>query len=134
MAALQDKEFILLSRAKDLIKHTLIMTDSAKRYPKKYRFTFVNRMQELAIDIYEHINTANELNVTNMEELKERLKIQNQALTKCKTLLFLIDLSLEHKNIMLDSRQAQAWAKYVLDVKNMTVKWHYKDKERLRAN
>lgn len=122
MAALQDKEFILLSRAKDLIKHTLTMTDNAKRYPKKYRFTFVNRMQGLAIDIYEHINTANELNVLNKEELKERLQYQNKALTKCKTLLFLIDLSLEYKNIALDSRQAQAWAKYVLDVKNMTVK------------
>lgn len=59
MAALKDKEFILLSRVKDLIKHTLTMTDNAKRYPKKYRFTFVNRMQGLAIDIYEHINTVN---------------------------------------------------------------------------
>lgn len=133
MAALQDKEFILLSRAKDLIKHTLTMTDNAKRYPKKYRFTFVNRMQGLAIDIYEHINTANELNVLNKEELKERLQYQNKALTKCKTLLFLIDLSLEYKNIVLDSRQAQAWARYVLDVKNMTVKWHSKDKERLKG-
>lgn len=133
MAALQDKEFILLSRAKDLIKHTLTMTDNAKRYPKKYRFTFVNRMQGLAIDIYEHINTANELNVLNKEELKERLQYQNKALTKCKTLLFLIDLSLEYKNIVLDSRQAQAWARYVLDVKNMTVKWYSKDKERLKG-
>lgn len=34
----QDKDFILLSKAKELIKYTLTMTDNAKRYPKKYRF------------------------------------------------------------------------------------------------
>lgn len=130
MANYQDKEFVLLTKAKELIKYTLLMTDNVKRYPKKFRFTFVNRMQEMTLDIYELINTANELNVTDKEELKERLKLQNKAITKCKTLLLLIDLSLDNKNIALDSRQAQAWAKYVLDVKNMAVKWHYKDRER----
>lgn len=130
MANYQDKEFVLPTKAKELIKYTLLMTDNVKRYPKKFRFTFVNRMQEITLDIYEIINTANELNVTDKEELKERLKLQNEAITKCKTLLLLIDLSLDNKNIALDSRQAQAWAKYVLDVKNMAVKWHYKDRER----
>ena len=130
MSITQDKEFVLLAKAKDLIKHTWLMTDNTKRYPKKYRFSFVNRMQELLLDIYELINTANELNVMDKEALKERLKYQNAAITKCKTLLFMIDLSLDNKNIALDSRQAQAWAKYVLDVKNMAVKWHAKDRER----
>lgn len=130
MSITQDKEFVLLAKAKDLIKYTLLMTDNTKRYPKKYRFTFINRMQELSLDIYELINTANELNVMDKEALKERLKYQNTAITKCKTLLFMIDLSLDNKNIALDSRQAQAWAKYVLDVKNMVVKWHAKDRER----
>lgn len=128
----QDKDFVLLSKAKELIKYTLTMTDNAKRYPKKYRFTFVNRMQNLALDIFENINTANELNVLDKEALRERLKLQNIAITKCKTLLFFIDLSLEYKNIVLDNRQAEVWAKYVLDVKNMAVRWHYKDRERMK--
>ncbi len=127
-----DRDFLLLVKAKDLAKYTINMTENNKRFPKKYRFTFVNRMQDLSLDIYELINEANELNTNDPEALRERLKLQNLAITKCKTLLFLISLCLENKNIALNDRQAQAWAKYVLNVKNMAVSWHNKDKEKLK--
>ncbi|MFR3736815.1 MAG: four helix bundle protein [Anaerococcus obesiensis] len=104
------------------------MTENSRRFPKKYRFTFVNRMQNIALDIYELINTANELNTNDPEALKERLKLQNEAITKCKTLLFLITLCLENESIALDDRQAETWARYVLNVKNMAIKWHIRDK------
>lgn len=126
-----DKDFLLLSKAKTLVKHTLTMTDNTKRYPKKYRFSIVNRMQELSIDIYELINTANELNVTRKDELQERLRLQNLAITKCKTLIFFITISLENENIALNDSQAENWAKKCLDVKNMAVRWHAKDREKL---
>lgn len=90
-----DKDFQLLTKAKDLANHTIKITDNPRRFPKKYRFTFVNRMQNISLDIYELINTANELNTNDKEALKERLKLQNLAITKCKTLLFLITLCLE---------------------------------------
>lgn len=127
-----DKDFLLLVKAKELAKYTFNMTDNIKRYPKKYRFTFVNRMQEMTLNIYELINAANELNTNDPVALQERLKLQNEAITKCKTLLFLITLSLEIKTIALNDRQSEVWAKYVLDVKNMAVKWHSKDKEKMK--
>lgn len=123
-----DRDFLLLVKAKDLAKYTINMTENNKRFPKKYRFTFVNRMQNISLDIYELINEANELNTNDPVALQDRLKLQNLAITKCKTLLFLISLCLENKNIGLDDRQAQAWAKYVLNVKNMAVSWHNKDR------
>ena len=125
-----DKDFQLLTKAKDLTNHTMKITDNPRRFPKKYRFTFVNRMQNISLDIYELINTANELNTNDEEALKERLKLQNLAITKCKTLLFLITLYLENENIGIDDRQAEYWARYVLNVKNMAVSWHMKDKQR----
>ncbi len=125
-----DKDFQLLTKAKDLANHTIKITDNPRRFPKKYRFTFVNRMQNISLDIYELINTANELNTNDEEALKERLKLQNLAITKCKTLLFLITLCLENENISIDDRQAEYWARYVLSVKNMAVSWHMKDKRR----
>lgn len=125
-----DKDFQLLTKAKDLANHTIKITDNPRRFPKKYRFTFVNRMQNISLDIYELINTANELNTNDEEALKERLKLQNLAITKCKTLLFLITLCLENENIGIDDRQAEYWAMYVLNVKNMAVSWHMKDKQR----
>lgn len=126
-----DKDFLLLVKAEELASHTITITENSRRFPKKYRFTFVNRMQNITLEIYELINTANELNTNDPEALKERLKLQNLAITKCKTLLFLITLCLENKNISVDDRQAEVWARYVLNVKNMAIKWHTKDKEKI---
>ena len=108
------------------------MTDSTKRYPKKFRFSHVNKMQDIAIDIFESIQTANELNINDPEELKERLYLQNRAITKCKTLSFFIELSFENESINIDGKQCKAWTKYILDVQYMAVRWRTKDKERTK--
>lgn len=129
---MSNKEFLLTSKAKDLVKHTVFMTDSIKRYPKKFKFSYVNRMQEIAIDILEDIQTANELNINDPEELKERLYLQNKAITKCKTLSFFIELSFENESININDKQCKTWIKYVLDVQYMAVRWRTKDKERTR--
>ena len=49
----EPSEFNVIVKAKDLVKHTFTITNSTERYPKKYRFTLVNRIQEKAVDIYE---------------------------------------------------------------------------------
>lgn len=127
-----NNEFLLLVKTKDLIEYTLEVTDNSKRFPKKYRFTFVNRMQNIVLDIYELINTANELNTNNKDTLTERLKLQNEAITKCKTMLFLIDLCLKKESIGIDHRRAEVWSKHVCNVKNMTINWHTKDRAKLK--
>jgi hypothetical protein len=123
-------EFTLITKAKDLVKHTDMMT-SDKRYPKKYRFTLVNRLQEKTLDIFECIEEANEQNLQDVEECKERFRLQRRALTLCKTVLFLIEVS--HEKGLITGDQCGVWVKYVLDVKNMTANWHKKDKARAAA-
>ncbi len=127
-----NNEFLLLVKAKDLVKYTMKVTDNPKRFPKKYRFTFVDRMQNMVLDIYELINMANELNTNNEQALTERLKLQNQAITKCKTMLFLIDLCLENENVGIDFRQAEVWSMHVTNVKNMAINWHTRDKKKIK--
>lgn len=127
-----NNEFLLLVKAKDLVKYTMKVTDNPKRFPKKYRFTFVDRMQNMVLDIYELINMANELNTNNEQALTERLKLQNQAITKCKTMLFLIDLCLENENVGIDFRQAEVWSMHVTNVKNMAINWHTRDKKKMK--
>ena len=113
--------------AKDLVKHTFRMTND-RRFPKKYRFTIVNRLHDLTIDIFQHIQEANELDLADLQEFRERRYEQKKALTKCKTVLFLIELSLELELISND--QCAAWTKAVLDVKYMTAKWRKQDQQR----
>lgn len=127
-----NNEFLLLVKAKDLVKYTMKVTDNPKRFPKKYRFTFVDRIQNMVLDIYELINMANELNTNNEQALTERLKLQNQAITKCKTMLFLIDLCLENENVGIDFRQAEVWSRHVTNVKNMAINWHARDKKKMK--
>ena len=122
-----EKEFLLISKAKDLVKHTDIMT-SDKRYPKKYRFTLVNRLQVKVLDIYEHIAEANELSLFDKDEKAERLQRQRRALTLCKTVLFLIEIS--HEKGLISGTQCETWTRLVMDVKNMAAKWHKQDKTR----
>lgn len=122
-------EFAIITKAKDLVKHTFLMTNE-KRFPKKYRFTIVNRLHDLTLDIYQHIQEANELDLLDPREYRERQYEQKKALTKCKTVLFLLELSFEKG--LIDKNQCAEWSKYVLDVKYMTAKW--KKRERDRAN
>lgn len=124
----EQNEFILITKAKDLVKHTFLMTND-RRFPKKYRFTVVNRLQNLVIDIFQHIQEANELDLSDPQEFRERRYEQKKALTKCKTVLFLIELSFKRNVISKD--QCAAWTKYVLDVKYMTASWRKKDRERV---
>lgn len=121
------QEFVLITKAKDLVKHTDMMT-SEKRYPKKYRFTLVNRMQERCLEIFECIAEANELDLTDPAESRERLRLQRRALTLCKTVLFLIEVSLEKQ--LINTTQCGAWTKAVMDVKNMAANWYKKDRDR----
>lgn len=122
-----ESEFAIITKAKDLVKHTFRMA-SDRRFPKKYRFSIVNRLHDLTIDIFQHIQEANELDLADPQEYRERRYEQKKALTKCKTVLFLIELSFELELISKD--QCAAWSKAVLDVKYMTAKWRKQDRER----
>ena len=77
----EPSEFNVIVKCKDLIKHTFTITNSTERFPKKYRFTLVNRIQDKAVDIYECALEANELNLLDAQEFKERQRLQAKAMT-----------------------------------------------------
>ena len=105
-----------------------VMTND-RRFPKKYRFTVVNRLQDLVIDIFQHIQEANELDLSDPQEFRERRYEQKKALTKCKTVLFLIEISFE--NNLISKEQCETWTNYVVEVKRMAASWRKKDRERV---
>ncbi len=123
----EQSEFILITKAKDLVKHTYMMT-SEKRFPKKH-YKLVQRLQDSTIEIFERVQEANELDLSDPQEFRERQYEQKKAMTKCKTVLFLIEIAFERGMISKD--QCEAWTKYVLDVKYMTASWKKKDRERV---
>jgi len=117
----------VLVKAKDLIKYTLDITDS-KKFPKKTRFTFVNRLQDKTLSVYEYLLGANEIFPRNPLEKDERRKLQVKALTVMKQILFLIELSYGKEYIT--SQNCETWTKAVLDVKYTTAAWMKNDNQR----
>lgn len=61
---------------------TYIETDiELYRYPKKYRFSLVDKMQNKCLCIYESLMEANRTDIR--EYKRERLELQTKAITYC---------------------------------------------------
>ena len=102
-------------KSEELIDYTFIMTDSDKRYSKKHRFTFVDRMQNIALDIHLGTVKANETPVSTRKHL------QVNVLSDIEVLMALIEISF--KRNFINDKQCQLWTNKVLDVKRLTAAW-----------
>ena len=119
-------ELQVIIKAKELAKHTLILTSNANRYPKKFRFSLVDKMQNKALNIYEALFEANRTDIKAYK--RDRLEMQTRAITYCDELLFYIELS--HEINIINEKSMEYWSKMVSDIKHMTIAWRSKDKGR----
>lgn len=121
-----NRELQVILKAKALAKHTLKLTSNANRYPKKYRFSLVDKMQNKCLNIYESLLEANRTDIKVYK--RNRLELQTNAITYCDELLFYIELSCELNIISMGSMEH--WSKMVSDIKHMTIAWRTKDRNR----
>ena len=121
-----NEDLRVITKAKQLAKHTLIMTSNARRYPKKFRFSLVDKMQNKALEIYEMLFEANRTDIKDYK--RERLELQTKAITDCDELMYFIELSYELN--IINSGSMEAWSKMVMDVKHMAIAWRSKDRSR----
>lgn len=119
-------ELTVIIKAKELAEHTLRVTSNCNRYPKKYRFSLVDKMQVKSLNIYEALMEANRKSLNDYK--KERLELQTNAVTYCDELLFYIELS--HKLKLINIKSVEYWSKMVTDIKYMTISWRSKDRKR----
>ena len=121
-----NEDLRVITKAKQLAKHTLIMTSNARRYPKKFRFSLVDKIQNKALEIYEMLFEANRTDIKDYK--RERLELQTKAITHCDELMYFIELSYELN--IINSGSMEAWSKMVMDVKRMAIAWRSKDRNR----
>lgn len=76
-----ENDLFVILKAKNLAKHTLQITSNCNRYPKKYRFSLVDKMQNKALEIYEYLHEANRTDLR--EYARERSELQTKAITCC---------------------------------------------------
>ena len=121
-----NKDLKVIEKAKELSVHTLRVTSNANRYPKKFRFSLVDKMQNKAMDIYEMLFEANRTDLRNYK--RDRLELQTKAIAYCDELDFYIEMS--HKLGIINEDSMGNWSAMVSDIKNMAIAWRTKDKER----
>ncbi len=121
-----ETELKVIIKAKQLAKHTLQITSNCNRYPKKFRFSLVDKMQNKGLEIYEYLYEANRTDL--MVYRRERSELQTKAITHCDELLFYIELSKELG--FINTKSMEYWSKMVSDIKHMAIAWRSKDKKR----
>lgn len=121
-----DEKLKVILKAEELAEHTLRVTSNCNRYPKKFRFSLVDKMQKKALEIYEKLHEANRTDIKDYK--RERLELQTGAITYCDQLLFYIELS--YKLNIINDKSMEYWSKMVADVKHMAIAWRTKDRER----
>lgn len=123
-----DSPLHILPVASNLVDYTLDLTDNTKHFPKKVRFSIVNRIQDRVLSIRDDIVDANEIfPIIDEQDKIDRLKLQRRALTGCKKLLYLIELS--KKRGYIDTGTFDFWTKITLDVKFMAAAWYKAEQE-----
>ncbi len=122
---MSDTDLKVVIKAKELMKHTYVLTSNLNRYPKKYRHSLVDRLQLKSMDIYENLMEANR--ISNVTDKKLRCETITRAITLCDELLTYIELSMELS--ILNTKSAEYWSKMVSDVKYMSIAWRTKEKK-----
>ena len=124
----ENSDLKVVIKSKELAVHTIKVTSNCNKFPKKYRFTLCDKMQNKSMNIYELLLEANRV---NLNDIKTRNELQTKVILNCDELLFYIEMCLQLNIIQPNS--AEYWSKLVSDIKFMTIKWRTKDKERHSA-
>lgn len=121
-------KFDVILKSIELMKYTMTITSNRKRYPSKY-IQIVQRIQNLAMDIYEHLFDANRLDINT--SILERSTLQSKAIAACDKLSCFIDLSMSLNLVGTDT--VGFWQEKINSVKYMTIAWQKNDKRRLEG-
>ena len=128
MAYNTSNELTVVTKAKDLCSYILTITHKS---PKQFRFTFVTRLQNLALDVIECIYKANDIYIgagCPMANKTERLGYQHKALTGLKILAYMAELSMTQGCILM--KQYEQTALKTTECQRLLGAWINSDKKR----
>lgn len=122
------EDLLVVQKAKALMEYTFTITNSENRFPKKIRYTLVQRLQDITLDIVQKLIEANDVGTFTEESKKERRSKQREAITLCKIMYVLIELSYNRNYI--SGHSMAVWSKHTQDVKTLTAAWIKSDNKK----
>jgi hypothetical protein len=122
-------DLTIVTKAKDLCSYIMTVTQKS---PKQFRFTFVSRLQNLALDIIENVYRANEIYIGqgNNQAVNRamRLDFQHKALTNVKILAYFGELAMVQQCLL--PKQFEQIALKSADCQRLLGAWINSDKSR----
>ncbi|MCF0141728.1 MAG: four helix bundle protein [Mogibacterium sp.] len=124
----KQSELTVITKAKDLCSYVMQVTQKS---PKHFRYTYVSRLQNIALDVVENLFRANDVFVSreNTYAQRERLAYQRAAMTDLKVLGYISLLAMEQNCIL--SKQYEQIARQLTDCQNLLGAWMNSDRKRL---
>lgn len=118
----------VVTKARDLCSYVMVITQKS---PKRFRFTFVSRLQNLSLSIIENLFRANDVYATkdDFSAQRERLSYQRSALTDLRLLEYIALLSMEQGCIL--PKQYEQISRQIVDCQNLLGAWMKSDRKRL---
>lgn len=97
---MSSSDLAVITRAKRLCSYVMTVTQKS---PKAFRFTFVSRLQNLALDVVECLFRANETFVTagDSAATSRRLELQHQASTSLKMLVYIAEMAAQQGCLLM---------------------------------
>ena len=123
-------DLAVLVQAKALCAYVMQVTQKS---PKAYRFTFVSRLQNLALDVVENLFRANEVFVCpgDTEALATRLGLQHEASTSLKMLVYVTEMAMTQGCVLM--KQYEQVSRQAFDVGNLIGGWINSDRKRFAS-
>ena len=123
-------ELSVVTKAKDLCSYIMTVTQKS---PKQFRYSFVSRIQNLALDIIENIYRANDTFVKKGDNIliAERLNKQREVRTDLRILGYFSMLAMEQKCIL--PKQYQIISEMIADCLDLLSSWVASDRKRLQS-
>lgn len=124
----KEREMQVFTECKELIKYTFNVTKAPVRrngrltgYTKKWRFTLVNPMQSMSLEILKQLTLANETYVHDQHTKNLRIAHIKRALAEIKQLAYMVELSFSLG--VIDGKRMGVWADKIGKVRTLTAGW-----------
>ena len=123
-------KYDVLQAAKELAGYTIKLTSNENHFPKRYRLSVVNKIQEQAINIVDWLIMAQEIYPNTEAELDQRLLYQKQARAACRSMMTLMEIAANTFGI--NAGTFAYWTEMTKNVRNHTTAWIRSDIKRFQ--
>ncbi len=125
-------ELYVITKAKDLCDYIFTVTDKS---PKKFRFTFTSKLQNMGLNIIQDLYYANMVYVrsgNDTERIEKRKEFQQEAYVELKLLNYISMIAREHMAIL--PKQYEQISMHAAEVTMLLIKWSQSDQNRYNAS